>query len=88
MVLRCPSGKRRLIPRLRDSTKNVRISNFKLDVSDEALTVIFTNGAEISASWDGSLTCGFIDSPFPDLGAYAATARFIHENLLEVHIHC
>ncbi len=82
-----PPGSDDLFLAFRDSTKNVRISNFKLDVSDEALTVIFTNGAEISASWDGSLTCGFIDSPFPDLGAYAATARFIHENLLEVHIH-
>jgi CubicO group peptidase (beta-lactamase class C family) len=82
-----PPGSGDLFAAFRNSAKDVRISTFELDVSDEAFTVRLDTGAEFCASWDGSLTCRFIDSPFPALGAYAASARFIHENMLELHIH-
>jgi CubicO group peptidase (beta-lactamase class C family) len=82
-----PPGSGDLFAAFRSSSKDVRISTFELDVSDEALIVILDTGAKFSASWDGSLTRRFIDSPFPALGAYAATARFIQDNMLELHIH-
>lgn len=82
-----PPGNTDLFAALRDSTKDVRISAVKLYVSGETLTVALDTGETFRASWDGSLTCNLIDSPFPALGAYAATARFIHENILELHIH-
>lgn len=82
-----PPGNGDLFAAFRNSTKDVRISTFELDVTDEALSVTFDIGVNFRASWDGSLTCRNIDSPFPDLGAYAASARFIHENRLELHIH-
>jgi CubicO group peptidase (beta-lactamase class C family) len=82
-----PPGSGDLFISFRNSTKDVRISTFELDVSDEAFTVTFDTGSKFSASWDGSLTRRFIDSPFPALGAYAASARFIHENMLEINIH-
>lgn len=82
-----PPGSGDLFADLRDSTKDVRISTFKLDASIAGLTVSLDTGAKFIASWDGTLTTRFIDSPFPALGAYAASARFIHENALELHIH-
>jgi CubicO group peptidase (beta-lactamase class C family) len=82
-----PPGNGDLFVAFRNSTKDVRISTFELEVSDEALTVMFDTGAKFKASWNGAFTRRSIDSPFPELGAYAATARFIHENMLEIHIH-
>ena len=82
-----PPGNDDLFIAFRDSSKNVRISTFRLDISNEACTIEFDTGAKLSASWDGCLNPGFVDSPFPNLGVYAATAGFIHENTLEVRIH-
>jgi CubicO group peptidase (beta-lactamase class C family) len=82
-----PPGSGDLFAAFRDSTKDVSISTFELEISDEALTVTLDTGANLRASWNGSLTRRFIASPFPTLGAYAATARFIRENTLELHIH-
>ncbi len=82
-----PPGNGDLFIAFRDSKKDVKISTFQLEVSDETLTVMLDTGVKFIASWDGSLTCRVIDSPFPELGAYAATARFIHENKLEIRIH-
>ena len=82
-----PPGNDDLFKVFRNSMKDVKISTFELGVSDEALTVTFDSGAKFIASWDGSLTRRFIDSPFPALGAYAATARFIQEDILDIKIH-
>lgn len=82
-----PPGSGDLFVAFRDSTKDVKITAFELDISDEALTVVLDNKATLIASWDGTLTRRWIESPFPALGAYAATARFLHENTLELHIH-
>jgi CubicO group peptidase (beta-lactamase class C family) len=82
-----PPGSDDLFIDFRDRTKDVRISTFSLDIADDALMLTLDTGAKFNASWDGSLTGRFIDSPFPALGAYAATARFIHENMLELRIH-
>jgi hypothetical protein len=82
-----PPGNVDLFVDLRDSKKNALISNFELDISDEALSVKIDSGAKFCASWDGSLTRRFVDSPFPALGEYTATARFINVNKLEIHIH-
>lgn len=82
-----PPGSGDLFVAFRDKTRDVRISAFELDIADEALTVVLDTGATIVASWDGTLTRQFVESPFPALGAYAATARFIHDHTLEIRIH-
>jgi CubicO group peptidase (beta-lactamase class C family) len=82
-----PPGSGDLFHAFRDQSKDTRISSFELDVSDEAFTITFDTGAKLIASWDGSLIRKFIESPFPDLGAYAASARFTLENALEITIH-
>ena len=82
-----PPGSSDLFRAFRDSLKDTRISTFTLDISDKALTLTLDNEEKFDASWDGSLTREFIDSPFSALGEYAATARFVHENMLEIKIH-
>lgn len=82
-----PPGSGDLFVAFRDSLKDVKISAFELNISDEALTVVLDHDATFVASWDGALTRRWIESPFPALGAYAATARFTHDNTLELHIH-
>lgn len=82
-----PPGSGDLFVAFRDSRKDVKISAFELDVSEEALTLVLDNEATFVASWDGILTRRWIETPFPALGAYAATARFTHEDTLELHIH-
>ena len=82
-----PPGAGDLFAAFRDNTKNKKISNFDLNITSDNLLVSLDTGAKFIASWDGSLSCRFIDSPFPALGAYAATARFTDENTLEFIIH-
>jgi hypothetical protein len=82
-----PPGSSDLFVVFRDQMKDIRISTFILDVSDEALLITPDTGAIFTALWDGSFFRRDIDSPFPGLGAYAATARFLGEKMLEVHIH-
>ena len=83
-----PPGDNDLFIAFRKKSKDIRITTFELDLSDDALIIKFNTGGRIIAAWNGALKCRFIDdSPFPNLNAYAATARFINENLLEVKIH-
>ena len=82
-----PPGNGDLFAAFRESTKNTCIRTFSLDVSDEALTVALDTGAHLVATWDGSLKDGWVDSPFPALGAYAASAKFDRESTLDLRIH-
>lgn len=82
-----PPGAGDLFAAFRDTTKNNKIFNFELSITNDSLLISLDTGAQFIASWDGSLVCKFIDSPFPALGAYAATARFVDENTLELTIH-
>ena len=82
-----PPGSGDLFAAFRDSHRNVPISSFQLDVAADALTLSLNTGAVLCAAWDGSLTKSNVETPFPGLGAYAATARFTREDRLEVKIH-
>lgn len=82
-----PPGSGDLFAAFRESAKDNPISAFTLLVGDNALTVTLDSGVTLVASWDGTLTERTIDSPYPKLGAYAASAQFTDENTLELRIH-
>lgn len=82
-----PPGSGDLFAAFRSPEQNAPIFSFDLDVADDALTLSLSSGAVLRAVWDGTLTQGTVDTPFPGLGAYAATARFSGEHRLDVRIH-
>ena len=82
-----PPGSGDLFAAFRDSRRNVPNSSFQLDVAADALTLSLSTGSVLRAAWDGSLTKSNVETPFPGLDAYAATARFPREDRLEVKIH-
>ena len=57
-----------------------------MNISRDAVALTLDSGAELRANLDGSLTERFVASPFPALGAYAATARLTEEGTLEMRI--
>ena len=82
-----PPGGGDLFAAFRDSERDIPISTFSLSIEDDALTVTLDSCATLIASWDGALTERTIDSPYPNLGAYAASARFADDNTLILRIH-
>lgn len=82
-----PPGSGDLFAAFRDRDKDVLIRSFSLDVQKDALHLALDSGATMTASWDGTLEEGAIDSPYPGLGAYAASARFTDDQTLELRIH-
>ena len=82
-----PPGSGDLFAAFRDRAKDVLIRSFSLKVQEEALFLTLDTGATMTASWDGALAEGTIDSPYPGLGAYAASARFTDDQTLELRIH-
>lgn len=82
-----PPGSGDLFAAFRGERKDVRISGFELAVDEDVFSVALDMGGKFTAVWNGSLTGDLIDSPFLNLGAYAATARFSDEKTLELHIH-
>ena len=82
-----PPGSGDLFAAFRNSEKDIPIRSFSLDVAERALALRLDTGAVLRASLDGSLTRGFTETPFPSLGAYAASARFTKAGALEVRVH-
>ena len=81
-----PPGVGDLFAAFRTPEHDYPIHGFSLAVSREAVALTLDSGAEICASLDGSLTERFVASPFPALGAYAATARLTEVGALEMRI--
>jgi len=82
-----PPGGGDLFAAFRSPAKDVPVSAFRLELGADALRVSLDSGETLVASWDGSLTAHSIDSPFPALGTYAASARCTAEQTLELRIH-
>jgi hypothetical protein len=81
-----PPGVGDLFAAFRTPEHDHPIHGFSLTVSRETVALKLDSGAEICASLDGLLTERFVASPFPALGAYAATARLPEESVLELRI--
>ena len=81
-----PPGASDLFAAFRDPAHNRAIQAFSLTVNREQVTLSLDSGAKLTASLDGSLTERFVSSPFPPLGAYAATARLSDDCDLELRI--
>lgn len=81
-----PPGVGDLFAAFRTPESDHPIHGFSLHVSPALVTLTLDSGAELIASLDGSLTEHFVSSPFPALGAYAATARLTEEDALEMRI--
>lgn len=82
-----PPGNGDLFTMFRDPDKDLPTVQFTLALTPERCTFTDSYGGVITASWDGSLTRSFTASPFPPLGAYAASARMEGENRLVMDIH-
>lgn len=81
-----PPGVGDLFAAFRDPARNLPIHAFSLNVSHDAVAMTLDSGVELRANLDGSLTERFVASPFPALGAYAATARLTEGGSLEMRI--
>ena len=82
-----PPGNGDLFGVFRTPEKDVPITSFSLRVENQVCRLILDTGAELRASLDGSLTAGFVDSPFDVLGDYAASAKFAADGSLTIHFH-
>ena len=82
-----PPGAGDLFLAFRTPEKDIPITEFELRFTGDDCVLDMGAGREVRASWDGSLTAGFTDSPYDLLGEYAASARFVSENCLEINIH-
>lgn len=63
------------------------ISAFTLAESGDSLLLTMDNGTALTASLKGDLTAATAETPFPNLGAYAATAAMTEQGALEIRIH-
>lgn len=81
-----PPGVGDLFAAFRDPAHDFPIRAFSLSVSRELLTLTLDSGAKLCATLDGTLQERVIASPFPALGAYAATARMTEDGVLELRI--
>ena len=81
-----PPGNGDLFDMFRTPEKDVPITSFTLGIAADGCTLT-CGGGRLTASWDGSLTARFTDSPFDRLGDYAATACCTADGQLVFHIH-
>lgn len=82
-----PPGNGDLFTMFRDRDRDHPIKHFTLALTPEQCIFREEDGGCIAASWDGKLICQFTDSPFPPLGAYAASARLESPKRLVMDIH-
>lgn len=82
-----PPGNGDLFTIFRTPEKDVPIQTFSLELTDAQCRLMLDTGSKLYASWDGSLTAHFTDSPFDKLGYYAATARCTEDGALHLHFH-
>jgi len=81
-----PPGVGDLFAAFRTPSHDLPIHDFSLAVSGGLLKLTLESIAEICASLDGTLQKRYVASPFPGLGAYAATARLTEDGALELRI--
>lgn len=82
-----PPGNGDLFTMFRDRGRDHPTKCFTLTLTQEQCIFREEDGRYISASWDGTLARQFTDSPFPPLGAYAASARLETPTRLIMDIH-
>lgn len=82
-----PPGNGDLFTMFRDQDKNHPTKQFSLTLTQQQCIFRDETGGCICASLDGTLTCRFTASPFPPLGAYAASARMETPSRLVMDIH-
>lgn len=82
-----PPGNGDLFVMFRDPELDRHTEQFCLELTQESCTFRDSFGGVLTASWDGSLTCRFTASPFPPLGAYAASARLETPDRLVMRLH-
>ena len=63
------------------------IPKFELSVGSDGVLLRFSESSAIYARFDGKLYRGQTETPFNALGNYAATARFLSGQQLQIHIH-
>ena len=63
------------------------IPKFRLSAGPDGVLLCFSESSAIYARFDGRLFRGQTETPFSALGNYAATARFVSDRRLEIHIH-
>lgn len=71
----------------RDKSADREMREFTIAVGDEACAIKWKQSLEITASMDGSHMVRFVDSVYPGLGYYSATARYLNGYTLEMRIH-
>lgn len=82
-----PPGSGDLFTLFRSPEKDIPIKGFRLHVTAEECRLILDTGAVLRASWNGSLTAYFVESPFDSLGDYAASAQCSEDGSLLMHFH-
>lgn len=83
-----PPGVGDFFVEFRDKAIPGELRTVALNMGQEGCELSFNDGACFFARWDGKLERRFAQrTVFPALGAYAATARFLSEQTLEVTIH-
>ena len=63
------------------------VSSFRLTVAPDGILLELSETSSIYARFDGKLQREITETPFKALGNYAASARFIDEAHLQIHIH-
>lgn len=82
-----PPGGKNFFALFQDPTRASRWETFSLDFQPEGCTLTANGYAVFQGDWDGVLRRRQAETVFPDLGAYAATARFTPEGGLAFTIH-
>ena len=83
-----PPGKGDFFVEFRDPAVPGDVKSLTLAIGDAACELTVNENVRFLARWDGKLTENFAENTvFPALGAYAATARFLARDALEVTIH-
>ena len=83
-----PPGAGNFFLEYQDRSIPAELSRAALTLDADACVCTLNGNVRIEAGWDGKLIRRFAEhTVFPQLGAYAATARFLSERELELHIH-
>lgn len=82
-----PPGNGDLFTMFRDPELDRYTQSFTLELTEKSCVFRDSYGGELTAAMDGSLVCRFTASPFPPLGAYAASARLENADTLTMHLH-
>ena len=82
-----PPGSEDFFRIFRDKSVDSEMKEFSIEVNGGRCVIKLNQGMELTASMDGSHAVRSVDSVYPGLGYYSATARYINGYTLEVRIH-